>query len=106
MTIYIHEGARTGFWEEQDLRKAAEAGRFSREREPRYYRCECVDGPDPAATGYIAYCDPEWEPGDCRDPDHALEGPFPAPDRTQVKGDFRRWLAVYGPATGVFSLFE
>ena len=106
MTIYVLAGSAEGVWEEHALRKAVQEERFTRDYEPRYYKGEWVDEHDPEATGYIAYCWPAMMPGDCRDPDHELEGPFPAPDRTQVRGSLRRWIAIYGPAKGAYSLFE
>jgi hypothetical protein len=96
MTIYVHEGLG-GFWEADALREAHFSGRFDRRYgEPRYYVAEWLADAAPGATAYVAHCPPEFPPGDVRDPQFELIGPFACPDPSLVEGPLWGWIALYG----------
>lgn len=101
--LYATHGS-LGLWEEERLRHA-HATNWFKYGAPSFAPAQSVSGEIPEARAYIAKCYPYYPPGDPRDPEFELEGPFPKPDPSLVKGDLWEWIAIVGPPKPLHLLF-
>ncbi len=107
---YIQSSMKGDVWSEGRLRELYRAGWFSPSTlfyptDP-YVSYERVIPSDPRAFAYAARVLPP--PEDFRDKyDHQydMEGPFPAPDLSSVKGTFQGWVVLLGGARPLERLF-
>ena len=91
-----------GEWREDELLAAHRNGRIA--DSAIYTTAVYVRGrPDIAAPfGYAVVTDPPFPPGDIRDPDHAIYGPFPTNDEMHLSASTLggSWVALtHGPRT-------